>query len=76
MNIVNKEKQAGPKFLTGKAHKVMVELENSFIPNYHMTRIGKLIKQNKTKLKNANENLLQMIERIEKLKMIPVRARS
>ncbi len=54
----------------------MVELENSFIPNDHMTRIGKLIKLNKIKLKNANENLLQMIERIEKLKMIPVRARS
>ncbi len=53
----------------------MVELENSFIPNDQMTRIGKLIKLNKIKLKNAND-LLQMIERIEKLKMIPVRARS
>ncbi len=32
-NIINKEKQNDSKFLTGRAHKVMTELENRFSPN-------------------------------------------
>ncbi len=55
-NIINKEKQADSKFLTGKAHKVMVELENRFSPNNQMAGTAMLMKLNKIKLKNANEN--------------------
>ncbi len=68
-NIINKEKQADPKFLTGRAHKVMAELENRYSPNDRMAGTEMLMKLNKIRLKNANENPLQMIERIEKLKI-------
>ncbi len=68
-NIINKEKLAGPKFLTGRAHKVMAELENRFSPNDQMAGTEMLMKLNKIRWKNANENPLQMIEKIEKLKI-------
>jgi len=68
-NIINKEKQADSNFITGKAHKVISELENRFSPNDRMAGTEMLMKLNKIRLKNANENPLQMIERIEKLKI-------
>ncbi len=68
-NIINKEKQADPNFLTGRAHKVMAELENRYSPNDRMAGTEMLMKLNKIRLKNAHENPLQMIEQIEKLKI-------
>ncbi len=61
-NIINKEKQADSKFLTGKAHKVMTELENRFSPIDQMAGTDMLMKLNKIRLKNVNENPLQIVE--------------
>ncbi len=68
-NIINKEKLADCKFLTGQDHKVIIELENSYSPNDRMAGTEMLMKLNKIRLKNENENPLQMIEQIKKLKI-------
>ncbi len=64
-NIINKEKQADPKFLTGNAHRVIKELDNRFSPNDWMAGTETLTKLNKIRLKNSNENPLQMIEQLK-----------
>ncbi len=68
-NIISKEKQADFNFLTRKAHKVMSDLENRFSPNDQMAGTEMLMKLNKIRWKNANENPLQMVEQIKKLKI-------
>ncbi len=43
----------------------MTVLENRFSPNNQIDGTGMLIKLNKIRLKNAGENMLQMIEQVE-----------
>jgi len=47
----------------------MAELENRYSPNDRMAGTEMLMKLNKIRLKNDNENPLQMIEQIKKLKI-------
>ncbi len=47
----------------------MTEHQNRLSPNDQMAGKEMLMKLNKIRLKNANENPLQMIEHIEKLKI-------
>ncbi len=61
-NIINKERQAYSNFFTGKAHKAMPELDNRFSPNVQRAGTKMPMKLNKIRLKNVNENLLQIIE--------------
>ncbi len=61
--------QADPQFVTEKAYKIMAELENIFSPNDQMVETEMLKKSNKIKLKNVNENPLQMIEICESKKL-------